>query len=175
MKKQMSKITRQSGVVLIVSLFMLLLLSLIGLSGMQSTALEEKMASNSRDQNLAFQSAEAALRGGENIINDSNTLLSDFDGAGGLFGSAGDISNYKLSSTWSANNSAEFDTGIASNLATTQPRYWIKYVKDEPDPDEIGISNEGGKNISYFIVTARGTGQRDTSQVVLRSNFARKF
>jgi type IV pilus assembly protein PilX len=59
----------QSGVVLVVSLIMLLLLTLIALSGSQSTSLEEKMAGNMRDRNLAFQAAEAALRDAESDIN----------------------------------------------------------------------------------------------------------
>jgi len=37
---------------------MLLLLTIIGITGIQVSGLEEKMAGNSRDQNLAFQSAE---------------------------------------------------------------------------------------------------------------------
>ncbi|MCF6251350.1 MAG: PilX N-terminal domain-containing pilus assembly protein [Methylococcaceae bacterium] len=59
---------KQAGVVLVVSLIMLLLLTLIGVSGMQSTGLEEKMAGNKRNRNLAFQAAEAALRHAENYI-----------------------------------------------------------------------------------------------------------
>ena len=59
----------QSGAVLIISLIMLLLLTLIGLSGSQVTALEEKMAGNMRDKNLAFQAAESALRAVEATLN----------------------------------------------------------------------------------------------------------
>jgi type IV pilus assembly protein PilX len=55
----------QSGVVLVISLIMLLLLMIIGVVGSQVTGLEEKMAGNSRDYNLAFQAAESALRVGE--------------------------------------------------------------------------------------------------------------
>jgi type IV pilus assembly protein PilX len=58
----------QTGVVLIVGLVLLLLLSLIGVTAMQSTALEEKMAGNSRDRNTAFQAAEAALQDAEDYL-----------------------------------------------------------------------------------------------------------
>ena len=54
-------IKTQSGVVLLVSLIMLLLLTLIGITGSQVTGQEEKMAGNMRDKNLAFQAAESAL------------------------------------------------------------------------------------------------------------------
>ncbi len=59
---------KQQGAVLIVGLIMLLVMTLIGLSAMRSTILEEKMAGNYRDSNIAFQVAEAALRDGENDI-----------------------------------------------------------------------------------------------------------
>lgn len=60
----------QSGVVLIISLVILLLLTLLGLTGMQTTSLEEKMANNMRDKNIAFQAAEAALKIGESKAKD---------------------------------------------------------------------------------------------------------
>lgn len=55
----------QSGMVLIISLIMLLLLTLIATTGMQTSSLEEKMAGNLRDRNIAFQAAESALRDAE--------------------------------------------------------------------------------------------------------------
>lgn len=55
----------ERGAVLLVSLVMLLLLTLIGLAGMRMAQLEERMAGNLRDRQLAFQAAEAALRAGE--------------------------------------------------------------------------------------------------------------
>ena len=59
----------QSGVVLVISLIILLLLTLIGVSATQTTSVEEKMTGNLRDKNLAFQAAESALRAAENSLN----------------------------------------------------------------------------------------------------------
>lgn len=58
----------QQGAVLIVALIMLLLLTIIGLSSMRGTSLQENMAGNMRDSNLSLQAAEAALRKGEQIV-----------------------------------------------------------------------------------------------------------
>lgn len=55
----------ERGAVLLVSLVMLLLLTLIGLASMRMVQLEERMAGNLRDRQMAFQAAEAALRAGE--------------------------------------------------------------------------------------------------------------
>ena len=58
----------QRGMALLVSLVFLLLLTLIGLSSMQSATLQEKMAGSVALRNQSFQSAEAALRVGESTV-----------------------------------------------------------------------------------------------------------
>lgn len=153
MKKQISKISRQSGVVLMVSLIMLVLLSIIGLSSMQSTVLEEKMASNSRDQNIAFQAAEAALRSGEALIVATNmvTLTTNPVNANGLHLATENL-NYRTAATWGNAQSQVYPNTIP--LVAAQPRYYIEFLS----------ANE-------FRVTARGTGRQSTSQVFLRSYY----
>ncbi|UUW71653.1 pilus assembly PilX family protein [Pseudomonas oryzihabitans] len=56
---------RQNGAVLIVTLVMLLLMTLIAIGSMRGTVLQERMAGNLRDENLAFQTAEMAQRDAE--------------------------------------------------------------------------------------------------------------
>ena len=58
----------QRGMALLVSLVFLLLLTLIGLSSIQSATLQEKMAGSVALRNQSFQSAEAALRVGESGV-----------------------------------------------------------------------------------------------------------
>lgn len=58
----------QRGAVLIVSLLMLVVMTLVGVTGIQMTSMEERMSGNARDRNLAFQAAEAALRSAEGVI-----------------------------------------------------------------------------------------------------------
>lgn len=55
----------QRGAVLIVSLIFLLVMTLVGVTAMQGTNMQERMSSNMQDRNVAFQAAEAALRLGE--------------------------------------------------------------------------------------------------------------
>ena len=58
----------QRGAVLVISLLMLLVMTILGIAAMQMTRFEERMAGNSRDINIAFQGAEAALRDAEGRI-----------------------------------------------------------------------------------------------------------
>jgi type IV pilus assembly protein PilX len=62
----------QSGAVLIVSLIMLLVLTIIGVTSMRSATLEEKMAANSMNYNVTFHAAESAI---ENALDDTNSLV----------------------------------------------------------------------------------------------------
>lgn len=50
---------------MLVALVMLLLLTIIGVASMRGTSLQENMANNLKEHDLAFQGAEAALRAGE--------------------------------------------------------------------------------------------------------------
>ena len=59
---------RQHGVALVMAMVFLLLLTLIGVTAMNTTSLEEKMAGNLQDKNSAFQAAETGLRVGEALI-----------------------------------------------------------------------------------------------------------
>lgn len=68
MKTSFNHRQTQRGMALLVSLVFLLLLTLIGLSSMQSANLQEKMAGSVSLRNQSFQTAEAALRIGESAV-----------------------------------------------------------------------------------------------------------
>ena len=68
---------KQNGAVLITALLLLLVMTLIGLSGARTTTLEEKMAGNMRDRHRAFQAAEAALREGERLVENHTFSLAE--------------------------------------------------------------------------------------------------
>ena len=55
----------QNGFVLFMTLVVLVILTILGLSSMQGASLEERMSGNLRDRNIAMQAAELALRDAE--------------------------------------------------------------------------------------------------------------
>ncbi|PID48933.1 MAG: hypothetical protein CR991_09360 [Proteobacteria bacterium] len=56
---------RQKGITLLFALIILLVLSLLALASIRGVTLQERMASNLYDRDLAFQSAAAALKAAE--------------------------------------------------------------------------------------------------------------
>ena len=179
MKNKMASLNHQSGVVLAISLIMLVLLTLIGITGMNVTILEEKMANNLKDQNMAFQAAEAALRGGEANIEDI-VAVGAFDGSGGLFGEDDALPDFLLTDSWSSSNSIEFTASGITGI-TTQPRYYVKHVStgEASGNSSINITGYGdvlaGAAVSYFTITSRGTGGTNNSQVFLRGYYGKRF
>ena len=74
-------IKNQNGAVLITALVMLVLLTMLGLSSLTSTTMEERMAANSQEINRAFQAASSGLElvfSDEEAFNTTNTK--DLDG-----------------------------------------------------------------------------------------------
>lgn len=72
----------QRGVTLIVGLMIVLLMGILSLAAIRGSGLQESMAGNMRDRNLAFQTAESALREGESVIL-AKGVLPVFDGTNG--------------------------------------------------------------------------------------------
>ncbi|WP_203301798.1 pilus assembly PilX family protein [Marinobacter sediminum] len=67
---------RQRGAVLIVSLIILLVLTLVGIAGMNTSVLQERMAVNAQNSNRAFQAAESSVRAlADELYADDLTLL----------------------------------------------------------------------------------------------------
>ncbi len=64
----MNNLDKQQGAILIVSLLILLVLTMIGITGTRTTTMEEKMVGNMRQQSISFQAAEAAIRDAENWL-----------------------------------------------------------------------------------------------------------
>lgn len=123
---------RQGGAALIVSLTFLFVVTLLGVTAMQTSALEEKMAGNYRDANLAFQAAEAALRDAEADIPSRVTGLTGFDSScsNGLCDATSGLSEVWEDTTKEANGVAfgtyTGATSLDTALVGCQPRYWIE-------------------------------------------------
>src|SRR3954465_11325135 len=60
---------RQRGAVLFIALIMLLLLTLIGITTMQVTLLQERMAGGFRVQHQAFEATESTLKTARSSLN----------------------------------------------------------------------------------------------------------
>ncbi|MEQ1739629.1 MAG: PilX N-terminal domain-containing pilus assembly protein [Methyloglobulus sp.] len=174
----------QSGVVLIISLIMLLLLTLVGLTGMQNIGLEEKMAGNMRDSNLAFQAAESALVAGE-AASLKKPAIAACPGVNpvGLYKDADancdgtkDVTSVWKTISW-ATNSIEYP-GNADVLGklSAKPRYIIEELDSvcrDSGGTRVIVTPCVSPNTTYknYRITAKGTGGTESAVVLLQSTY----
>lgn len=162
--------SKQKGIVLVVGLIMLLLMTMIGVTGMQTTSLQEKMTGNFRDRNQAFQAAEATLRDGEQYLRNT-ALLTEFNNTNGMYQPG--LSGVDVWTTldWSnTSTSVQYSTTMAN--VGTQPRYIIEELPAVPDPEsslEAGVTQTS----KFYRITSRATGGTDTAVVILQSVYKR--
>jgi type IV pilus assembly protein PilX len=174
MKKEYVPAKKQAGAVLAISLIMLLLLTLIGTSGMSVTSLEEKMAGNMRDRNLAFQAAESALVAGEEeiAIKGFPTITCPSTPDAGWYssldrncdGTKETTQIWDNAATWTSDsNSIKFNNDNNSSsidlvALKANPRYIIEYM----GPCSASCSKR-------YRITARATGGSVNSVVIVQS------
>ena len=145
----------EHGATLVVGLVILLLLTLLGVQAMRSNTLQERMAGNTRDRNLAFQAAETALRVGEarGTFSPQNPALDNpVDWVG---------SNVNCPNQSGVQCAViGFDAGVAQAPS---------YVVGAPQRVRVGVSLPPEFRLVY-PVTARGTGGQADSVVILQSH-----
>lgn len=70
--------SRQQGAALIVSLMLLVVLAIIGITGMSNTSMEERMSQNFEHSNIVFQAAESGISKVVLLSNAGNLNPTDF-------------------------------------------------------------------------------------------------
>ncbi len=180
---------KQSGAVLIVSLMLLLVMTIIGVTAMQTTVMQQRMAGNSKDLTLAFQAAEAATRVGESWLSGLtavpdtaecpgiNCVVWDAYGAATALYDTSGATKYTEGSIWD-------DPAIARSSALADmegvpvaPDFVVEFIDLIRDSQNMGqqqdLSSSSFRNI--YAVTARGTGGNASARAFVQTNFARRF
>ncbi len=197
--------SRSSGVALVTTMVILLILTIMGVSAVQSTSMQVRIARNVRDSGLAFQAAESALKDAEEYMEGLNSLL-DFDAASnpeanGRYTAAacwptaclvadnpgqsgyyvtipvGADFKWKLLD-WDGGTVRTGDTNIDG--VSGQPKYIVEFVKTVvSEEDTLNLDNigqdTGAGRTQMFRATAYGTGGTARSHVTLQSTYGKKF
>lgn len=172
--------TRQDGAVLVTGLLILLVMTILGISGMSSTSMQERMSGNDRDRQIAFQAAEAALREGEEFV-----LTSSYDALDPLNFTAactnglcqkiasGTDNNWTDNTVWSTSTKHRVYSGNFAEI-TSNPKYIVEDLGKVLIPG-VGLLtdcyNRPFPCPNMYRITAMGTGSSGTSRVMLQSVF----
>jgi type IV pilus assembly protein PilX len=186
-----TKRQRSRGMSLIMVLLILVVVSMLGVGGAQIALMSERGARNDRDQQMAWQAAEAGLIDAENDIwTSTSTRHSVFDGKStfafpstgcGTSGSAkglcasvssgkpawltanfSDTSSGASTTQFGTFTSANFESGGAGIQPAQKPRYLI-----EPMVMQSGDASNPEQEVLYRV-TAMGFGPRADIQSVVQ-------
>lgn len=167
---------QHQGMVLVIGIFFLLILTMIGLTAMNGTALTEKMTQNLRDVSTAFQAGEAALNDGEKWLNAQTGVPSAVNACATppcriwVSGTIGEA--YQKTNAWWTTNGTVFSGTFAGVPA--QPRYIIEQYSFTPydlSPDALST----GRGYYYYRVSARGTGLTSDTMTNVQSFYCARF
>lgn len=156
----------QSGMVLLVTLIMIGIMSVIAVSAIRGSSMQEAMAGNLHDRNLAFQAAEAGLRYAENDVLENGTGYT-FDDSDGLYtdqnkplSTEGSVKNWTVEQ-WK-NNSIQLEDDDLSVELPAYPQYVI---------EEIGTFPSADGTSTVYRITSRAFGLTGSSEVIVQSTY----
>ncbi|WP_444926615.1 PilX N-terminal domain-containing pilus assembly protein [Microbulbifer sp. TRSA002] len=170
----------QVGATLLVGLIILLLMTFIGLAAIRGSGMQELMAGNMRDRQLAFQAAEAALRLAEAELSDVSGKTISFadepESGSGYFQemSGSSAIEFWLEFDWENDSiSPDIDDMNLSGVAS-QPRYVVERIEGSVwsgnDGGPIDHTNQANAEPpEYYRITSRGVGSSDSTIVILQS------
>jgi type IV pilus assembly protein PilX len=184
----------QKGIILFVALILLLVLSLLGITLARTQTVEERLAQNEDNHQIAFQAAEAALH-----VAVDDLLSGSYKGitlARGVFdtetagfydisdtstawspGSIVDVVNWGTGGVGTPAAVAAYDGAALASLpsAAQNPVFLIEYMPNEVAPQglcKIGAGQANGQ-AGVYRITAHGWGGDGQATVTLQQIFYR--
>lgn len=167
---------KSQGAILPVSLLLLFVITLIGVSSTQVTQMQEKMSANLQDKILSFNAAESGLAAGEAWILGQLTQPISYASCPSFPCIRNEYENIDFAtqpdSWWNANSTA---LGVDLTDVYSQPRYVIEFVQFVPDSLEIGSSTTSNRGVYYYQLTSKGVGASANSVTIIQSALARRY
>jgi type IV pilus assembly protein PilX len=181
-RPRMSVRASQSGVALVVALILLVVITLVGLAAVRGTIMQQKMAGNMYDRQIAFQNAEAAMRAATaSIPNSPGDIARNCQSASVVC-----LTN-PFEDPWILANPSKIKSlaktqYTAGTMATGQPQYVIENMGNFQDPStntgfnqsanshNYGVNGGAITNIYYRVTARSGDPTRgDRAVVVLQA------
>jgi type IV pilus assembly protein PilX len=169
--------TGQRGMVMFIALILLLVLTLLGVALARMQTVEERLAQNDANHQMALQTAEAALQAGFDA--DVGGVYTDFSGATpGLNTLLNEILTTNTTIGYNANwgapgvNSIAYNgTVLASAPAAANPQYVIEDMASVVPPGcTAGNSgNYGASQVQVHRITAHSQGGDGTASATVQT------
>lgn len=184
MKMELKKCRQtEKGMALITVLVFLVVLTLVGITAMRSSGMQERMAGNLMDQDVSFQNTEAAVREGENWVNGLTYLPIVATANCGVPPCQDAI--WQQNSVWLNNgdflnplfwaNSPNTRLAAAIPGVSGQAQYVVERLGTIPNSSNSLVLDYFADGIQVFRVTARGPGLTANSSTVIQSTYGKEL
>ncbi len=160
--------TAQRGITLLVLMILLLILSVLGVAILRSSAMQERMSANMRDRSLAFQGAETALRYAQEQVLDATWETK--------VPTAADCGSVGICPSGSGANWHSLPSGSYDSRLAAAPEYWIEYLGIGPgykgSCDTLPPSPDCQSPLFRITTRSQSAGRAD---VTLQANVASRI
>lgn len=168
----------QRGATLIIALLILLAMTILGTSSMNTLTLEERMINNLRDENVSFQAAESGLAACETNIREQDPALS-----GNKYYKQGEVSALAASSAafWWDDDTVWGDASLPmpDSVDTDAANLGRGGVSAEPicirehiglAPDDLSFETRAKRiGAEMYTVTVKGYGAENSTESTVQS------
>lgn len=176
-----TKQKQQKGAILIFCLIFLTVLTMMGVSGMESTTLEERMSGNMRDYTMAFQAAESAIKAAEAwLVVQADLPTVSADGSTTVWRENAMDASDSDGKYWWEHANADWTWWTNNGIAITdvaevsaQPRYIIEEYRSVDSGQSIAFGASTPR--IFHRVTARGVGINPTTSVSVQTTFVQSY
>ncbi len=164
---------QQAGISLLVVLILLLVMSVLGVAVLRSSALQERMSGNMYDRSLAMQAAEVGLRAGEDALAGQVKFQDTVP-------VAQDCTDFAICDTYTKLSDNPWIAGpsiTGAGTPTTTSNYWVEYLGLNQSHMETGgviPTSESVATGPMFRVTSRSQAA-GRAEVILQSDVIYRF
>ncbi|MGN8157185.1 pilus assembly PilX family protein [Salinisphaera sp. RV14] len=179
---------RQDGFILVTSLIFLVVLTLLAVSAINSSTLQERMATNQREKSRALDAADSALSHVETLLASTgfrqcNPVMNPTAGtsaaansgcdtsASGLTvipagsGTSDSTSYYLSDQFWSQAGVSSYQLPADASSTGLNVQYVVEYVREQANDLNPGSAG----TVILFRITARADGRSPASRAVVQS------
>lgn len=157
--KLTSSINNENGTALIITLFLLVLLTLLGMAATTTSTIEIKIADNERDYKVNFYKAESAALQAAVTMENENDPNKEMKGFGPTLGPSGEnwLRSYSDSNLPDMTDLSTWDDLTDTNKSGS----WQPSQKNTPPPP-LGGTDANGKIVTAFAAKFIGIGPGDS-------------
>jgi len=160
--------------VLVFAMVMLLILTLLGITAVTTSSLQEKMAGNLRDQYMAQEAGDSILRDGEGWVFKQTTRPTPNctpNSSDRVWDTSCLTDPTAASDSWWGSNG--FLSTKANSYLAQEPRYVVEFLQSVPSSPQVTLSGPK-KYVLYYRVTGWSVGASNFARGSFQSLFTRK-